>query len=145
LYAERLSHINFGYSAGARGIESRPRGLRSRLARGGSMKQLLQNWVTQQAESRPDARGIVFGNESVTYAELDRRSNQLAHLLQESGCRKGDRVCILMPKSPDAILSMIGRLTAGCMHVPIDSASPAARIARILEACQSRCILAAGP
>src|SRR5690348_4035897 len=109
------------------------------------MNQLLQNWVTRQAESRPDARCIVFGNESVTYAELDQLSNQLAHLLRDTGCRKGDRVCILMPKSPEAILSMIGALKAGCMHVPIDSASPAARIARILEVCQARCILAAGP
>jgi amino acid adenylation domain-containing protein len=109
------------------------------------MKQLLQNWVSRQAESRPEARCIVFGNESLTYAELDRQSNQLAHLLREGGCQKGDRVCLLMPKSPDAILGMIGTLKAGCMHVPIDSASPAARIARILESCEPRWILAAGP
>ena len=108
------------------------------------MKQLLQNRVTRQAESRPDARCIVFGGQSVTYAELDQRSNQLAHLLREGGCRKGDRVCILMPKSPEAVLSMIGALKAGCMHVPIDSASPAARIARILEVCEPRWILGAG-
>jgi amino acid adenylation domain-containing protein len=109
------------------------------------MKQLLQNWVTRQAESRPDARCVVFGNESVTYAELEEQSNRLAHLLREGGCRKGDRVCILMPKSPAAILSMIGALKAGCMHVPIDSSTPAARVARILESCQNRWILAAGP
>jgi amino acid adenylation domain-containing protein len=109
------------------------------------MNRLLQNWITRQAESRPDARCIVFGNESLTYADLEQRSNQLAHLLREGGCRKGDRVCILMPKSPDAILSMIGALKTGCMHVPIDSASPAARVARILESCENRWILAAGP
>ena len=86
------------------------------------MNRLLQNWVAQQAESRPDARAIVFGKESLTYGELEKRSNQLAHLLRSGGCRKGDRVCILMPKSPEAILSMIGALKAGCMHVPIDSA-----------------------
>ena len=92
-------------------------------------QQLLQNWVTRQAESRPHARCIVFGKESLTYEDVDRRSDQLAHLLREGGCRKGDRVCILMPKSPEAILSMLGALKAGCMHVPIDSASPAARVA----------------
>jgi amino acid adenylation domain-containing protein len=108
------------------------------------MRQLLQNWVTRQAESRPDAGCIVFGNEGLTYAELDRQSNQLAHLLREGGCSKGDRVCILVPKSPEAVLSMIGALKAGCVHVPIDSASPAARIARILESCEPRWILAAG-
>ena len=109
------------------------------------MRQLLQNWVTRQAESRPHARCIVFGKESLTYEDVDRRSDQLAHLLREGGCRKGDRVCILMPKSPEAILSMLGALKAGCMHVPIDSASPAARVARILECCETTWILAAGP
>lgn len=109
------------------------------------MKQLLQNWVTRQADARPDARCIVFGNESLTYEELEKQSNQLARLLREGGCRRGDRVCILMPKSPEAVLSMIGALKAGCMHVPIDSASPTARVARILESCQNRWILAAGP
>src|SRR5690242_21585970 len=108
------------------------------------MKHLLQDWVTRQAESRPDARCIIFANEIVTYAELEQRSHQLARLLREGGCRKGDRVCILMPKSPEAVLSMIGALKAGCMHVPIDSGSPAARVARILEACENRWILAAG-
>ena len=109
------------------------------------MNELLQNWIAQQAESRPHARAIVFGKESLTYGELEQHSNQLAHLVRSGGCRKGDRVCILMPKSPEAILSMIGALKAGCMHVPIDSASPAARVARILESCQNRWILAAGP
>lgn len=109
------------------------------------MKQLLQNWVTRQTEARPDARCIVFGNEILTYAQLDRLTNQLAHLLREGGCQKGDRVCILMPKCPGAILSMVGALKAGCMHVPIDSASPAARVARILESCEARWILAGGP
>jgi len=109
------------------------------------MKQLLQNWVGRQAEVRPDARCIVYGGESLTYAGLEHRSNQLAHLLRQSGCQKGDRVCLLMPKCPSAILGMIGALKAGCMHVPIDSASPAARSLRILDACEPRCILAAGP
>ena len=109
------------------------------------MKQLLQNWVGRQAELRPDARCIVYGSESLTYAELEQRSNQLAHLLRQSGCQKGDRVCLLLPKSPGAILGMIGALKAGCMHVPIDSASPAARNLRILGSCEPRCILAAGP
>jgi amino acid adenylation domain-containing protein len=109
------------------------------------MKQLLQHWVTGQAESRPDSRCVVFGNQVITYAELEQRSNQLANLLREGGCQKGDRVCILMPKSPEAILGMIGTLKAGCMHVPIDIASPAARVGRILDSCDNRWILAAGP
>ena len=109
------------------------------------MNQLLQHWVTRQAESRPDATAVVFGNETISYGQLDRLSNQLAHTLLDAGCKKGDRVCILMPKSPAAIVSMIGILKAGCLHVPIDTGSPAARIRQILDSCQNRWVLAAGP
>ena len=108
------------------------------------MKGLLQEWVTEQAAHRPDAIAVVLGRQRMSYAELDRRSSQLAHLLRSNGCRRGDRVCFLMPKSPAAIVSMLGILKAGCIHVPIDPASPASRIARILEACENRWLLAGG-
>jgi amino acid adenylation domain-containing protein len=108
------------------------------------MSRLLQSWVTQQADTRPDAPAIVSGAEKLTYSQLERQSNQLARLLQNGGCKKGDRVCIVMPKSPTAVLSMIGILKAGCMHVPVDSSSPAARIRRILDSCENSWILAAG-
>jgi amino acid adenylation domain-containing protein len=108
------------------------------------MNRLLQSWVTQQAETRPDDSAIVMGSEALTYGQLEISSNRLAHMLQEGGCQKGDRVCILMPKSPAAIVSMIGILKAGCMHVPIDVATPAARIRHIFDSCENRWILAAG-
>jgi amino acid adenylation domain-containing protein len=108
------------------------------------MSRLLQNWVTQQAETRPDAVAVVYGSEKLSYGQLEESSNQLAHLLQDAGCKKGDRVCIVMPKCPAAIVSMNGILKAGCMHVPIDASSPAARIRQILDSCENRWILGAG-
>jgi amino acid adenylation domain-containing protein len=108
------------------------------------MNRLLQSWVTQQAETRPDSTAIVMGSDALTYGQLENSSNRLAHLLQDAGCKKGDRVCILMPKSPAALVSMIGILKAGCLHVPIDSATPAARIRHIFDSCENRWILAAG-
>ncbi len=108
------------------------------------MNRLLQSWVTQQAEARTDAPAIVMGDDVLTYGQLETSSNRLAHVLREAGCQQGDRVCILMPKSPAAIVSMIGILKAGCMHVPIDAATPAARIRLIFDSCENRWILAAG-
>ena len=108
------------------------------------MKGLLQDWVTQQAQRRPEAVAVVLGAEILTYGQLEMASNQLARLLIEVGCQKGDRVCFLMPKSPAAIVTMIGILKAGCIHVPLDAASPPLRTRRILESCENRWILAAG-
>jgi amino acid adenylation domain-containing protein len=108
------------------------------------MKGLLQDWVTQQAQWRPEAVAVVLGPEKLTYGRLEMASNQLARLLKKAGCQKGDRVCFVMPKSPVAIVSMIGILKAGCIHVPLDPASPPLRTRRILESCENRWILAAG-
>jgi amino acid adenylation domain-containing protein len=108
------------------------------------MDRLLQSWVTQQAEVRPDDAAIILGGETLTYGQLENTSNQLAHILQNAGCQNGDRVCILMPKSAEAIVSMIGILKAGCMHVPIDVATPAIRIRHIFDSCENRIIVAGG-
>jgi amino acid adenylation domain-containing protein len=108
------------------------------------MKGLLQDWVSQQAQWRPEAVAVVLGTEKLTYGQLEMASNQLARLLKKAGCQTGDRVCFLMPKSPVAIVSMIGILKAGCIHVPLDPAGPSLRTRRILESCENRWILAAG-
>ena len=108
------------------------------------MKALLQHWITRQAERHPDGIALVMDEERMTYGQLETSSNRLARLLKAAGCRRGDRICFLMPKSPSAIVAMLGILKADCMHVPLDPASPAARVARILDSCESRWILAAG-
>lgn len=108
------------------------------------MAQLLQEWVTRQAAQRPGCPAVVLGGDTLTYGQLDRFSNQLARTLKQHGCRQGDRVCLLMPKSPLAIGCIVGIYKADCIYVPLDPVSPAARLARILDSCESRYLLAAG-
>ncbi|HZO00073.1 MAG TPA: amino acid adenylation domain-containing protein [Burkholderiales bacterium] len=109
------------------------------------MKRLLQNLVARQAAERPEATAIVYGAKRLSYGELDAAANRLARALVEAGCRKGDRVCFLYPKKPAAMVWMLGILKAGAMHVPLDLASPAERLRRIVASCEPRFILAAGP
>jgi amino acid adenylation domain-containing protein len=109
------------------------------------MSLLLQDWVTRQAEVRPEATALVLGEERLTYGQMEKASNQLARALQRAHCQKGDRVCFLMAKSPLAIISMLGILKAGCIHVPLDNQSPPLRIRKIVESCDTRWLLAAGP
>jgi amino acid adenylation domain-containing protein len=105
---------------------------------------LLQDWVTHQAKTRPDALAVVAGSDRITYGALEARSNQLARALAEAGCRQGDRVAVLMPKSPMAIVAILGIHKADCIFVPLDRSSPTARTAKTLESSASRCLLAAG-
>jgi len=106
------------------------------------MTSLLQQWVTEQAERRPDATAVVMDGARLTYAQLDALSNQLAHTLKATGCEQGGRVCVLLPKSPVAIVSLLGILKADCSYIPVDTAGPAARATKIVNAGEPRVILA---
>ncbi len=106
------------------------------------MNGLLQDWVSAQAERNPGSVAIVLREQTLTYGELDQLSNQLARMLKTAGCRRGDRVAFAIPKSPTALVALLGILKADCIHVPIDTASPAARVAKILRSSDPRCILA---
>jgi amino acid adenylation domain-containing protein len=102
----------------------------------------LHEYVTRQAERRGDAIAIAMGDERVTYAELEGATNQLARMLVEAGCSPGDRVALFLPKSPAAILGMLGVLKAGGAYVPIDLGSPAARVAKVVRAAEPQLCLA---
>ena len=102
----------------------------------------LQDYVTREAERRPDATALVDGDEAVAYQDLERRSNQLARLFLEGGCQPGDRIGLLLPKSADAVVGMLAALKAGCLYVPVDPESPASRIEKIMLAAECRYILA---
>jgi len=106
---------------------------------------LLQEGVAAQAQARPEATALVFKDTRLTYGALEEASNRLAWMLIASGCRREDRVGLLMPKMPTAIVAMLGVLKADAIYVPLDPAGPPARLARMLETSDCRCILAAGP
>ena len=106
---------------------------------------LLQDAVSAQAQARPDAVALVGADGArLTYGALEQQSNRLARLLADAGCRRGDRVALLMPKQPVAIVAMLGVLKADAIYVPLDPAGPAARLARMLEISACRALLAAG-
>jgi len=109
------------------------------------MNARLHDGVTVQAQRRPEAIAVVHRDRTLTYGALEATSNQLAHLLVALGCRRGDRVGLLLPKMPEAIVAILGVLKADAIYVPLDPAGPAARLARMLEAADCRVVLAAGP
>jgi amino acid adenylation domain-containing protein len=98
--------------------------------------------IAEQAQKQPEALAIISGAERITYAALDEMANRVARLLISAGCKRGDRIALLLPKSIPAIASMLGSLKAGCIYVPVDTGSPAARVEKILHVCEPRCLLA---
>jgi len=97
-----------------------------------------------QEERTPDAIALVFdGPESqqLTYAELDHRSNQLAHHLQSLGVGPEVIVGICLERSPDMIVAMLAVLKAGGAYLPLDPAYPPERLAFMLEDSQAAVLI----
>ncbi|CAM3390103.1 Peptide synthetase XpsB [Xenorhabdus nematophila ATCC 19061] len=95
----------------------------------------------QQAERTPDAIALVFGDSQLSYVELNRHANQLAHHLIASGVRPDDRVAICVERSLDMIIGMYGILKAGAGYIPLDPEYPAERLAYQLSDSQPRLLL----
>lgn len=105
------------------------------------MSTLLQELVTAQADRWPDMPAIVWRRRTVTYADLEVRSNQLARALRELGCRRGDRVCVASFLSPEAVVAALAIYKADAVYVPLDVASPPACLASIVRASEPKCLL----
>ena len=105
------------------------------------MAYLLQQLLARSAKAYPEKAAVWARGQSITYRELDERSNQLAHFLREKGIQKGDRVGLFFPKSVESIISMLGVLKAGGVYVPIDPQSPADRAGYIIGNCGIRILI----
>ncbi|WAM30052.1 non-ribosomal peptide synthetase [Myxococcus sp. NMCA1] len=88
---------------------------------------------SEQAARTPDAMALISGESVVTYAELDRRSNQLAHHLRAYGVSRGTRVGLCLERSPDMVVGLLAILKVGGAYVPIDHNYPAERISLLLQ------------
>ncbi|MGA5301850.1 amino acid adenylation domain-containing protein [Nucisporomicrobium flavum] len=85
--------------------------------------------VARRAREVPDAEALRCGEESLTYADLDRRANQLAWHLHRLGTGPGDLVGICTERTPEMVVAVLGTLKAGAAYVPLDPAYPTERLA----------------
>src|SRR5947199_7104299 len=105
------------------------------------MAYVLHQLLSESATRHPDAEAVRLLNDSITYRELETRSNQLAHALIDSGVTRGDRVGIYLQKSPAAIVSIFGILKTGACYVPVDANAPGARLFEIARQCEFRALI----
>ncbi len=96
------------------------------------MAYLLHHLLADSAARASQRPAVAVGDRVLTYAELDRLSNQVARALLAQGVAPGDRVGILAPKSAASVVALFGVLKAGACYVPLDPKSPAGRLATIM-------------
>ncbi|WP_194788519.1 non-ribosomal peptide synthetase [Pseudomonas sp. UFMG81] len=102
---------------------------------------LLHQRFEVHAEARPEATALIFEQQTLSYGELNRRANQLAHRLIGLGIGPDQRVAICVERGPAMIVGLLGVLKAGAAYVPIDPAAPAQRIAFTLADSAPRAVL----
>ena len=90
--------------------------------------ELFERW----AKTSPDLLAVVDGYRRLSYGELNRRSNQLAHRLRSVGVGPDSVVAICMDRSLDMVVSVLGVLKAGGAYLPIDPTYPKERLAFML-------------
>ncbi|WP_010249962.1 non-ribosomal peptide synthetase [Acetivibrio cellulolyticus] len=98
-----------------------------------SKEKTIYDFLTQQAEETPDRTAVFFGEESVSYSELDRRSNRLAEVLRNKGVTRDSVVAVMLDRSVSMAVSLFGIHKAGGAYMPISPEYPLARIDYMLE------------
>ncbi|POY33488.1 non-ribosomal peptide synthetase [Mycobacterium kansasii] len=92
----------------------------------------LHDMVAETARRTPDAVALAFGNQEMTYAELDGRANALAAQLQRLGVGADGIVPVLLDRSTELVVALLGVLKAGGAFMPLDPAQPVSRIAAMI-------------
>jgi amino acid adenylation domain-containing protein/non-ribosomal peptide synthase protein (TIGR01720 family) len=108
-------------------------GNRAALTGSGSAPVSIPAAFATAVASSPDAVAVTFGSRSLTYRQLDEAANRVAHALAARGVGVGQRVGLLLPRSAEAIVAILGVLKSGAAYVPIDPAVPAARMEFVLS------------
>jgi amino acid adenylation domain-containing protein len=100
--------------------------------------------IAARAASDPGAFAVVSDGEVLTYADLERRSNELARVLRESGVERGHGVGLVAGGSTLLVVGVISILKAGAVYVPIDPEIPAERLAHVVAEAGLKAVLADG-
>ena len=117
----------------------------------GELNQLLVEWndtrrdygavrcihdlFERQVERTPDAIALRCGGEAVSYRELNRRANRLAHRLIGLGAGPDQAVAVCLSRRAELVVSLLGVMKSGAAYVPLDPAYPPHRTGFILESC----------
>ena len=99
----------------------------------GSEPRCLHELVEAQADRTPEAVALVLGAEQLTYAELEERSNRLAHELRARGVGPETLVGICLERSFELVVTILAVLKAGGAYVPLDPEYPADRLSFMLD------------
>ncbi|HYG08634.1 MAG TPA: amino acid adenylation domain-containing protein, partial [Pyrinomonadaceae bacterium] len=103
--------------------------------------QSIHHLFEEQAERRPNAIALAYGDEKLTYQELNERANQVAHYLRQFGVGEETLVGVCMERCLEMVVGLLGILKAGGAYLPLDPEYPLERLAWMMEDAQIALLL----
>jgi len=104
-------------------------------------RRTLTSWFESQAEKTPNAPALTFEGQTLTYGELNRRSNQLAHYLKRLSVGPETLVGLFVARSVETVVGILGILKAGGAYLPMDPIYPEDRLAFMLDDAKAPVVL----
>ncbi|NFG32566.1 amino acid adenylation domain-containing protein, partial [Clostridium botulinum] len=101
----------------------------------------IQELFEEQVEKTPNNIAVVFEDKKLTYRELNEKANSLARVLRDKGVKADSIVAIMVERSIEMIVGIMGILKSGGAYLPIDPSYPKSRIEYILEDSKSKTLL----
>ncbi|MFF7964982.1 amino acid adenylation domain-containing protein [Streptomyces sp. NPDC007903] len=102
----------------------------------------LHQLFEAQAARCPDRTAVVAASgQTLTYAELDERTNRVARALRAEGVGPGDRVAVMMERGPQLLVALLGTLKSGGAYVPVDPGHPTERVRFLLRDSRARVVI----
>ncbi|HEU5227952.1 MAG TPA: amino acid adenylation domain-containing protein, partial [Ktedonobacteraceae bacterium] len=106
-----------------------------------SQEQLVCAMVEQQALQRPTDPAVSARGAEMSYGELNKKANQLAHYLQAQGVGPGSYVGIYLQRNLDMIVALLATLKVGAAYLPLDASTPPTRVAFMLREAQATLLI----
>jgi amino acid adenylation domain-containing protein len=103
--------------------------------------QCIQALIERQAAGVPEQIAVVGEDQHLSYEELNRRANRLAHHLRGKGVGADAIVGLCLPRSPEMLISLLGVLKAGAAYLALDPAYPRERLAYMINDSQVRLVI----
>ncbi|MFL1555606.1 amino acid adenylation domain-containing protein [Pseudomonas sp. O11] len=113
----------------------------NRTDSGFSAERLVHELFADRARENPDAVAVKFDAQTLTYGELDRQANRLAHALIARGVGPEVRVAIAMPRSAEIMVAFLAVLKAGGVYVPLDIEYPRDRLLYMMQDSRAKLLL----
>jgi len=104
----------------------------------------VESFLERSARQRPDKVALICGSRRLTYVELERDCNRLAHALIARGLQRGDRVAVYLDNCVEAVVAVFAALKAGGVLMPVNPTTKAEKLKYVLNNSRARAIVCPG-